>query len=73
MNCRFSDAAAEELEEAFDFYNQRNASLGEDFLLEVMRGVQRITESPFKWSMIRPGIRKYRIDRFNYGLIYSPE
>jgi toxin ParE1/3/4 len=70
MKCRFSADAAIELEQAFDFYNLRSSEAAKRFLDAIVEGADRISESPHRWPQIRHHIRRYRIRRFNYLLIY---
>jgi toxin ParE1/3/4 len=70
MKCRFSADAAIELEQAFDFYNQRSSQAAKRFLDAVVEGTDRISETPQRWPLIQHHIRRYRINRFNYLLIY---
>ena len=53
MNCRFSDAAATELGEAFDFYRQHSADLGQQFVNEIIRGVNVIADATLRWAEIQ--------------------
>jgi hypothetical protein len=73
MRCRFNSAAFEEMSSAARYYESCRTGLGEEFVDEVHRGIATILEAPNRWAEIEPGRRKYRIDRFPYGLLYHLE
>jgi hypothetical protein len=43
------------------------------FLLEVVAAVERIREFPAAWQKVEQDLRRCRLDRFPYGLIYAEE
>ena len=65
MTVRFLKVAQAELHQAAVYYESQTSDLGADFLLEVMAAVKRITEFP--------GLRRCRLGRFPYGLVYAEE
>lgn len=71
MQFEFLAAARAELEEAFDHYEMERTGLGDEFLLEVYRTVQRILKHPLAWSRLSRRTRRCRAKRFPYGLIYQ--
>jgi hypothetical protein len=71
VNVRFLDIAEIELDEAIHWYNLQAQGLGDAFLVEVLTGVQRITLYPEAWHSLGEGIRRCRLTRFPYGLVYS--
>jgi hypothetical protein len=40
------------------------------FAFEVGMGIARVLEAPARWPEVEPGTRKYRIDRFSFGIFY---
>ncbi|MGA2230799.1 MAG: type II toxin-antitoxin system RelE/ParE family toxin [Tepidisphaeraceae bacterium] len=70
MNYRFSPEARVDLLAAADFYETQQAGLGTEFAVDVGLGLARLLEAPRRWPEIELGIRRYRLDRFPYGLIY---
>jgi hypothetical protein len=40
--------------------------------LEVRDGLKRVTELPNAWHRLGPRIRRYRLKRFPYGIVYAP-
>jgi plasmid stabilization system protein ParE len=70
MNYRFSPEARIDLLAAADFYETRRAGLGTEFGVDVGLALARVLEAPRRWPEIEPGIRRYRLDRFPYAMIY---
>lgn len=70
MKYRFTTEAGDDLRAAAEFYESRRDGLGTEFVVEVGVGVARILDSPRRWPMVEGDVRKYRLDRFPYGLFY---
>jgi toxin ParE1/3/4 len=70
MNYRFSIEARVDLLAAADFYDTQQAGLGIEFAVDVGLALARVLEAPQRWPEIDAGIRRYRLDRFPYALIY---
>ena len=66
-----ADAEAE-LDEAVAYYNAQSAGLGAEFAAEVRDGLLRIREYPDGWQLLGNRVRRYRLRRFPYGLVYAP-
>ncbi len=73
MTIRFVDIAETELDQAVQWYNAQAPGLGDAFLVEVMAAADRITRYPDAWQSIGEGLRRCRLTRFPYALIYSIE
>jgi ParE toxin of type II toxin-antitoxin system, parDE len=71
VTARFLDIAAIELDEAIRWYNAQAPGLGDAFLVEVLAAVHRITIYPEAWHPLDDGVRRCRLTRFPYGLIYA--
>lgn len=74
---RFHPEAGNEAEEAADWYEARQESLGQDFFAELDRAQTLLSESPYLWPLWPGvdeslGIRKFPLSRFPYGLAYEP-
>ena len=52
------------LEEAFDYYEAARAGLGDEFLTEFRRGVDRILQYPRAWQPLDAHFRRCRLNRF---------
>jgi len=70
MNYRFTPDPRDDLADAVDFYESRRQGLGAEFALDVGVGLAQVLDAPKRWPEVEPGIRKYRIDRFPFGISY---
>ena len=71
MTIRFLAVAENELGEAIDWYRKQAPGLGEAFLIDVLSAADRIAHFPEAWHPMGEGIRRCRLSRFPYGLIYA--
>jgi plasmid stabilization system protein ParE len=76
MNYRFLPDAETELQTAADWYDARQAGLGNDFLAEARACVQRVELNPQLYGQIRGcprgrDIRVGMIDRYPYTIVYE--
>lgn len=65
-----------EAESAADWYESRQAGLGQDFFAELERAFTLISESPGTWPLWPGmpeflGIRRFPLSRFPYGIAYD--
>ena len=67
----FHSAAVRELEEAAFFYESRVTGLGRSFLDEVQRTVTLIERYPDAGATLGRGLRRVRVDRFPYSIVYQ--
>ncbi|MFO1082005.1 MAG: type II toxin-antitoxin system RelE/ParE family toxin [Reyranellaceae bacterium] len=70
MTVRFVEPAEEELDHAIRWYGAQTRGLGEAFLMEVIAAARRIERFPEAWHPLGDGMRRCRLRRFPYGLIY---
>ena len=70
MNVRVLEIAQRELDEAVSYYNGQVAGLGDAFLLEAIAAIERIRQFPDAWHPLGENLRRCRLRRFPYGLIY---
>ncbi len=73
MNVRVLEIAQRELDEAVSYYNAQVAGLGDAFLLEAVAAIERIRQFPDAWHPLGENVRRGRLRRFPYGLIYHAE
>jgi plasmid stabilization system protein ParE len=66
----FLAPAEEEMLEAARYYERQAPGLGEDFLAEVRRAVDRIAENPQAGSIVRGEMRRRLVQRFPFGILY---
>jgi ParE toxin of type II toxin-antitoxin system, parDE len=68
---RLKRDAAKELLDAAQYYESKQAGLGTEFIDEVDRAFAIIKKAPHRWPRVGKRVRRYRIDRFRYGIIYE--
>ena len=73
MRVRFLEIAEIELDEAIRWYRTQASGLGDVFLIEVLAAANRIAQYPDAWQLLDKGVRRCRLNRFPYGLIYTIE
>lgn len=73
MTVRFLQIAEIELDEAIRWYESQAPGLGDAFLIEVLSVVDRILLYPEAWQALDAGVRRCRLSRFPYGLVYAIE
>ena len=73
MTIRFLEVAEIELDQAVQWYNAQAPGLGDAFLIEVLSAADRIAQLPQAWHPLGEGLRRCRLSRFPYGLIYAIE
>jgi plasmid stabilization system protein ParE len=67
----FFAPAQSELDDAVAWYNRQAAGLGRELLDELDRAVRRALAFPLSYPEIEAGIRRCRLGRFPYGVIYG--
>lgn len=73
MKLEFAAAAELELSEAIAFYESRQSGLGKAFALEAKKAADLILAFPHAWQSLDKDIRRCRLNRFPYGLVYAAE
>jgi toxin ParE2 len=73
VTVRFLQIAEIELDEAIHWYESQTPGLGDAFLIEVLSAVDRISLYPEAWHPLDEDVRRCRLSRFPYGLIYTVE
>jgi len=71
MNFSFHPEAENELNEAIDYYNDRQEELGLEFAKEIYLSIENILSFPKAWTTISKNTRRYVLNRFPYGVIYQ--
>lgn len=71
MTVRFLEIAEIELDQAVSWYGAQAPGLGDTFLIEVLSAADRIARFPEAWHPLGEGVRRCRLSRFPYGLIYT--
>ena len=73
MTIRFLKPAQAELDEAVNWYRAVSPQLGDAFLVEAIRVLRLIETYPQAWHPMAENIRRCRLTRFPYGIIYANE
>ena len=60
------------IDHAVTHYNAQTAGLGTEFAVAVRDGLTRMQERPKAWQLIGRRVRRYRLSRFPYGIVYAP-
>ncbi|MGB4582043.1 MAG: type II toxin-antitoxin system RelE/ParE family toxin [Coriobacteriia bacterium] len=71
LDSSFHEDARTEFDEAADFYGMERASLGLAFVGAVEGAVDHVREYPDSCPIIRSRVRKARVRRFPYSIMYS--
>jgi plasmid stabilization system protein ParE len=67
---RFHPAAAQEAEEAYDWYAARNPAAAYGFREELRPAVEAVAESPGSWPRYGARAQRYVFPRFPFSLVY---
>ena len=71
MNIRLLEPAQAELDEAIGWYAGQAPGLGDAFLLETLKILKLIEQFPDAWHPLMPNIRRCRLSRFPYSVVYT--
>lgn len=71
MQYDFHPDAQRELQIAVDYYDGINPELGDAFLDEVERSLERIVKFPEAWAQLSINTRRCRTVGFPYGIVYQ--
>jgi len=67
-----SQEAEKELKISFEFYEERQSGLGNDFVSEVKKTLERIVASPEQFIKLRNRqVRKADVSRFPFGIYFA--
>lgn len=66
----FHDLAEAELNEAATYYAEARPGLGEAFIAEVQRAVDRIAATPLAGQAVEKDVRWWLVTRFPYSVLY---
>jgi len=73
MTIRLLAAAEAELDDAINWYDAQAPGLGSAFLLESVKAFRLIEQHPAAWHPMTAVIRRCRLARFPYGVIYTSD
>ena len=70
MNLEIIPQAQRDIAEAARYYRQQRLALADEFLAEVDAAARFIANDPAMFEQVRPGLRRYLLDRFPYAIYY---
>jgi toxin ParE1/3/4 len=70
MNLEILPLARQDIARAATYYRRQRANLDQEFLSEIQTVETAILAAPLQFEEVRPGIRRYLLDRFPYGVYY---
>ena len=62
-----------ELDDAFQYYENELCGLGSKFIDSFRHAINRIISHPSAWICIHDNVRKCRLDKFPFDIIYAIE
>lgn len=65
--------ASAEVDDAFEYYYGIRPSLGFNLLTEFRQGIDQIIAHPLRWQPLDDAVRRFRLRRFPYGIVYHVE
>ena len=71
MKIEFLEIAQIELDDAISYYNHEMNGLGDKFLTETLKAIDRIVKFPSAWQPCSKRTRRCRLRYFPYGIIYQ--
>jgi plasmid stabilization system protein ParE len=73
MSVRLLESAQAELDDAIAWYASQAPGLGDAFLIETLKTLKLIEQYPKAWHPLIQQIRRCRLRRFPYSVIYAQE
>ncbi len=71
MTLKLLAQAQIELDDAFEWYERQAPGLGQHFIQETTAAFRLIERFPTAWHPLSADIRRCRLKRFPYGVIYT--
>jgi plasmid stabilization system protein ParE len=73
MSVRLLESAQAELDDAIAWYASQAPGLGDAFLIETLKNLKLIEQYPKAWHRLTQQIRRCRLRRFPYSVVYAQE
>ena len=70
MKVSYHPKAADEYDEAIDYYEDCQTGLGKQLTQEIDASVKLILAFPIAWTLLEGEVRRILIRRFPFGLLY---
>jgi plasmid stabilization system protein ParE len=65
------EEAYQDLQNAYDYYEEQKSGLGEDFIAKVKGRMAYLKKYPLHFSKVEKEFRQALIDRFPYVIVYE--
>lgn len=69
---RFAPEVEYDISDAFSYFEHCQKGLGDDFILCVEQALSKIQQNPFHYPRVHKNVRRKLINRFPFGVYYSP-
>ena len=73
MSIRLLEPAQAELDEAITWYAEQAPGLGDAFLIETLKVFKLVDQFPAAWHPLTSHIRRCRLKRFPYSVVYTQD
>ena len=73
MSVRLLQSAQAELDDAIAWYASQAPGLGDAFLIETLKTLKLIEQYPKAWHPLTQQVRRCRLRRFPYSVVYAQE
>jgi plasmid stabilization system protein ParE len=73
MSVRLLESAQVELDDAIAWHASQAPGLGDAFLIETLKTLKLIEQYPKAWHPLTQQVRRCRLRRFPYSVIYAQE
>jgi len=73
MSVRLLESAQVELDDAIAWYASQAPGLGDAFLIETLKTLKLIEQYPKAWHPLTQQVRRCRLRRFPYSVVYAQE
>jgi plasmid stabilization system protein ParE len=73
MSVRLLESAQAELDDAIAWYASQAPGLGDAFLIETLKTLKLIEQYPKAWHPLTQHVRRCRLRRFPYSVIYAQD
>jgi hypothetical protein len=60
-----------DVEEAYNYYNEKSPGLGSRFYNQFLSAIKRIENNPFSYLIIKEPVRRCKIKMFPYKVFYT--
>ena len=70
MRVEYHPDTVGDLNQAFDFYEQRREGLGVELRTEIYQSINRIAATPYRHHEVKGEIRRCFVHRFPFSILY---